>query len=199
VPNEVRVEVTTLLEQVAAGDEGAKNELFALVYDELRTRARDRMKRERPDHTWGATGLVHEVYFQLMKGRCVFTRNRAYFFGAAARAMEQLLRAYARGRESRPGAYMDPDGAALLQEVAASVESTLRVRLLDLTDALDDLEAIGKQGPRRAEVVRLRIWGALTYQEVATNLDVSVATVEKDWLAARAWLYGRLKGRRTNG
>src|SRR5262249_53421772 len=155
-----------------------------------------RMRKERCDHTLEATSLVHEAYLQLMNGQQVFAKNRAYFFGAAARAMDQLLRDHARKRGCRPEGHLDPEGHVLLDEVAEAMESTFKVDLLDLMSALDKLKATGKQGPRRYDVVRLRIWGGLTYQEVAEDLGVAVATVERDWQAARAWLYGRLKGGR---
>jgi RNA polymerase sigma factor (TIGR02999 family) len=190
--------VTRLLEEVAAGNEEAKRELLAHVYEELRQMAHRRMEHERAGHTWGSTGLVHEVYFQLVKGKHVFTKNRRYFFGAVAVAMDQLLREHARKRQCRPQGHPDPEGHILLDEVAEAVESTFEVDLRDLMNALERLKATGKQGPRRYDVVRLRIWGGLTHQEIAENLGVAVATVERDWQAARAWLYGRLKGGRTD-
>ena len=198
MPTEAQGEVTRLLEEVAAGNNAAKQELFALVYEELRAKARAKMGKERRDHSWGPTELVHEVYLQLMKGQRVFTKNRAYFFGAAAKAMEQLLREHARKRKHRPEGHIDPEGYILLDEVLAEVESTLKVDLLDLSNALDQLKTTGKHGERRFDVVRLRIWGGFTYPEIAENLGVGVATVERDWLAARAWLYGRLKARRSD-
>jgi RNA polymerase sigma factor (TIGR02999 family) len=198
VPTEARGEVTRLLEEVAAGNKAAKQELFALVYEELRANARSKMGKERRDHSWGPTELVHEVYFQLMKGQHLFTKDRAYFFGAAARAMHRLLREHARKRVRRPEGHIDPEGRILLDEVLAQVESTLKVDLLDLSNALDQLKTTGKHGERRYDVVRLRIWGGLTYQEIAGDLGVAVATVERDWQAARAWLYGRLKGGRAD-
>jgi RNA polymerase sigma factor (TIGR02999 family) len=195
VPTAVQGEVTRLLVEVAAGNEEAKNALFAHVYEELRKKAHARMKRVSPAHTWGATELVHEVYFRLMNGQQVFTKNRAYFFGAAARAMDQLLREHARKQKCRPQGHLDPKGHILLNEVVEAVESIFKVELVDLHDALDKLKATGKLGERWYDVVRLRIWGGLTYPEIAEDLGVSVATVERDWPAARAWLYGRLKGR----
>jgi RNA polymerase sigma factor (TIGR02999 family) len=195
VPTDAQGEVTRLLREVAAGNEEAKNALFAQVYDQLREMAHSWMTDERPDHALGTTGLVHEVYLHLMKGQKVFTKDRAYFFGAAGRAMDQLLVDHARKRECRPEGHIDPEGHLLLDEVVAEVESHFKVNLLDLMNALDKLKATGKQGPRRHDVVRLRIWSGLTYQEIAENLGgVSVATVERDWRAARAWLYGQLKG-----
>jgi RNA polymerase sigma factor (TIGR02999 family) len=187
--------VTRLLEEVAAGNEEARNALFAHVYEELRQKAYARMSRERPDHTLGATGLVHAVYIQLMKGQHVFARGRTYFFGAAARAMDQLLREHARKRKCRPEGHLDPEGWARLDELADAVQSTFKVDLSDLLSALDKLKTTGKHGERRHDVVRLRLWGGLTYQEIAEDLGVAVSTVEKDWQIARAWLYGRLKGR----
>jgi RNA polymerase sigma factor (TIGR02999 family) len=191
-------EVTRLLEEVGAGNEEAKNELLAHVYEELRRMAHRRMQRERPGHTWGSTGLVHEAYCQLVKGKHVFTRNRAYFFRAAARAMHQLLREHARERQCRPQGHPHPDGHLLLEEVAEEVKNAFQVELLDLVDALDKLKTTGAHGERRHEVVRLRLWGGLTYQEIADSLGVAEVTVERDWQAARAWLYGRLKGGRTD-
>jgi RNA polymerase sigma factor (TIGR02999 family) len=192
---EAQGEVTKLLEEVAAGNEDAKQALFAQIYEELHKKAQTRMKRERPDHSWGPTGLVHEVYIRLLNDDHVFTKNRAYFFRAAARAMHQLLREHARKRKCRPVGHLDPQGCILLDQVADEVEDTFKVDLNDLMDALDELKTTGKHGERRHDVVRLRIWGCLTYPEIATNLGVSVATVERDWQTARAWLYGRLKGR----
>jgi RNA polymerase sigma factor (TIGR02999 family) len=188
--------VTRLLEDVAAGNEGSKKALLAHVYEELRKKAHARMQKERPDHSWGATELVHEVYFRLMNGQYVFTKNRAYFFRAAAQAMDQILREHARKRDVRPEGHRDPEGPILLDEVFEAVKSTSKVDLLDLLDALDKLKATGRRGARRYHVVRLRIWCGLGYQEIAEARGVSVATVERDWKAGRAWLYGQLKGRR---
>jgi RNA polymerase sigma factor (TIGR02999 family) len=201
MPVEARGEVTILLKEIAtANDDGdikrasdAKQALFDHVHDELKKMAHGRMKRERPDHSWGATGLVHEVYLQLMKGEHVFTKNRRYFFGAAARAMHQLLRAHA--RKPRPTGHAD---LTLLDQVVEEIEENIQGDLLDLMHALDELKKIGEHGERRHDVVRLRFWGGLTYAEIAEDLGVSIATVERDWQAARAWLYGRLKGRRTD-
>jgi RNA polymerase sigma factor (TIGR02999 family) len=195
VPTETEAKVTKLLEEVAAGNTSAKNELFELVYEELRKKAHSRMKVERLDHSWGTTGLVHEVYLHLMKSELAFTKNRAYFWGAASWAMHELLRDHARKRRCRPHGNSHPEGHILLDEVADEVERTFAVDLLDLMNALDELKTTGKHGERRHDVVRLRIWGGLTYPGIAKNLRVSVATVERDWQAAQAWLYGRLKGR----
>ena len=195
MPIESQGDVTRLLEEIAAADDqqAAKRALFDHVYDELKQMAHCRMKRERSEHSWGTTALVHEVYLRLMKGKHVFTKNRAYFFGAAAKAMRQLLREHARARNARPHAYVDEH--VLLDEIADEVEDATGVDLDHLMEALDKLETTGKYGKRLHEVVCLRWWSGWTYPQIALHLGVSVATVERDWHAARAWLYGRLKGR----
>jgi RNA polymerase sigma factor (sigma-70 family) len=129
-----------------------------------------------------------------MKGQRVFTRNRAYFFGAAATAMNDLLREYARKRKCRPEGHRDREGQVLLDEVVKAAERTWQVDFLDLFDALDQLKAT-RHGERRYEVVTRRIWAGATYEDISDQLGVSVATVERDWQAARAWLYSRLKGK----
>jgi RNA polymerase sigma factor (TIGR02999 family) len=203
VPTDDQDEVTRLLNACqCAGTEEAKLEakraLLAQVYKDLHSTAHARMRIERPDHTWGATDLVHEIYDRLLNGKKVFTKDRNYFFGAARRAMNRLLRDHARRRGCRPEGHIDPEGHIVLNEIVKEVESTLKVDLLDLKTALDKLKATGKQGPRRYEVVKLRIEEGLTYQKIAERLDVGVGTVQKHWLAARAWLHGQLKGGRTN-
>jgi RNA polymerase sigma factor (TIGR02999 family) len=190
--------VTKLLAEVAAGNDEARRALFAHVYEDLKKAAQGRMRRERPDHSWGATELVHEVYCRLLDDRRVFSKNRAYFFGAAAEAMYQLLREHARARECRPQGHPDPQGPILLDQIIKEAETTLEVDLDGLMTALEKLKTTGEHGERRYEVVRLHIWGSLTYAEIAKILRVSVATVGKDWQAARAWLYGRLKGGRSD-
>jgi RNA polymerase sigma-70 factor (ECF subfamily) len=192
---DARMDVTALLNEAARGEEKAKSDLFKLVYDKLRQMAQKRMRHERVGHTLGATGLVHEVYCHLMKGQNVFTKNRAYFFGAAARAMHDLLREYARRRNCRPEGHMDPEGKALLDELTQAVQHTFDVNLLELLDAIDRLKDTGKNGERLSQVVKLRIWGGFTYENIAEELGVGTATVERDWRAAQAWLRRRLKGR----
>jgi RNA polymerase sigma factor (TIGR02999 family) len=199
---EAQGEVTRLLEEIATAYDDkdgkrasdAKRVLFDHIHGEIKKMAHGRMKWERPGHSLGATGLVHEVYIRLVKGQHVFTKNRVYFFGAAAIAMGDILREHARKRNRRPHGNLHPEGHTLLCQVVEETEESIQGDLLDLVDALDKLKTIGKHGERRHDVVRLRFWGGLTYKEIAKYLGVSDATVERDWQAARAWLYGRLKG-----
>jgi RNA polymerase sigma factor (TIGR02999 family) len=199
---EAQGDVTRLLEEIAAAIDAedskraldAKRALFHHVHDQLKTIANRQMRWERPDHSWGATGLVHEVYLRLMKCERVFTKNRDYFFGAAAIAMGDLLREHARKRNVRPHGHADPEGHTLLDQVVEDIEENIQGELIDLMNALDKLKTIGKHGERQYDVVSLRYWGGLTWADIAKYLDVSVATAERDWQAARAWLYGRLNG-----
>jgi RNA polymerase sigma factor (TIGR02999 family) len=186
--------VTRLLAEVAAGSEEAKKELFAHVYRELRLMAHRQMGHERAGHTWGGTDLVHEAYLRLVKGKLVCTKDRAYFFSAAAQAMEQLLKRHAAKR--RPPT--EPGGDILLDEVVEAVKSASQAELIDLMNALERLRKTGKHGERRYDIVRLRLWCGLSWQEIAEEKRLDLSTVERDWLAARAWLYGQLKAGRTD-
>lgn len=180
-------EITLLLGKIAAGNEAAKEQLIALVYDKLRKMAGAMMPRERSNHTLQPTALVHEAYFKLFVGKPLQAHNRAYFFGAAANAMRQILIDYARKIAARPEGKRVP----LLDEILDSVKITCRVEILDLNKALEELKRMHE---RQCEVVTLRFFGGLQWSEIATCLDVSMSTVEKDWQAARAWLYRSLKG-----
>ena len=183
---EQQEQITVLLAEIAAGNEAAKNRLIALVYDKLYTIARALMRRERSNHTLQPTALVHEAYFKLFLGKPLPALNRAYFFGAAANAMRQVLIDYARKIAARPEGKREP----LLDEILVSIKSAYRVEMLDLNNALEDLK---RMNTRQWEVVTLRFFGGLPWAEIATCLNVSTSTVEKDWQAARAWLYRSLK------
>jgi RNA polymerase sigma factor (TIGR02999 family) len=195
MPIEAQEEVAKLLEEISAanGNKDAEQTLFELVYDELKKIAHGRLTIERPDHSWGTTELVHEVYVRLVKDPRVFSKNRRYFFGSAARAMRQLLREHARRRQTQPDGHVGGD--ALVDAIADEVEQAFGDNLIDVMEALDELETTVKHGKRRHDVVWLRFWNGWTYPEIADHLNVCVATVERDWHVAQAWLYRRLKGR----
>lgn len=178
-------DLTRLLEEIADGNEQAKNELFECVYEELHQMAKRHMNQERPGHTLGATGLVHEVYFRL-QGQAL-QKNRPYFFAAAAKAMYRILVEHARRFQIRQQKRVPWD--AVLDDLVA----THCVTMLDLHEALEKLKEYGQRGKRQHEVVVQRFFGGLQWKEIATNLGVAVTTVEKDWQAARAWLHARLK------
>jgi RNA polymerase sigma-70 factor (ECF subfamily) len=179
--------ITLLLGEIAVGIEAAKEQLVALVYDKLHRMAGAIMQGDRINHTLQPTALVHEAYFKLFVGKPLPAVNRAYFFGAAATAMRQILIDYARKRSAHP----EGKRVEFLEGVLDTIKSTCRLNMLDLDCALEELKGMHA---RQGEVVVLRFFGGLQWNEIATCLNVSTSTVEKDWQAARAWLYRSLKG-----
>ena len=179
-------EVTGLLQRLRTGDEEAAEQLFPLVYDELRRAAQRALRREREDHTLHPTDLVHEAYFKLAGPSPEPLQNRAHFLGVAARAMRQVLVDHARRRNAgkRGGAFYHTtiDGLAPGEELPSD-------EILALDDALTRL---GAQAPRLQTVVEFRYFSGLTDAEIGELLGVSERTVHRDWLKARAWLYKEL-------
>lgn len=180
-------DVTRLLGEL--GDSGrADDELFGLVYEELRRLAAARLRSERADHTLSATALAHEAYVKLADQRQTNWKNRAHFFAITARAMRRILMDHARARltEKRGG---DADFVTLGKASSASTPSP--EEFMELNDALERLAAID---PRRAAVVEYRFFIGLKDAEIAEVLGVSVPTVRRNWRSARAWLQSQLDG-----
>lgn len=174
-------EVSELLAAWSAGEPGADERLFSLVYGELRRLAAYHMRLQSPEHTLQTTALVHEAYLRLAGQKRTSWKNRGHFFAVAAQAMRHILVDHARGRRAaKRGGGVKPSP---LDSVAAAMEDS--VDLLALDDALNKLQRLD---PRGASVVELRYFAGLTMAEVALALEVSKATVERDWAAARAWL-----------
>jgi RNA polymerase sigma factor (TIGR02999 family) len=183
-----RPDVTLLLGRLRAGDDEARSELVALVYGELRRAATRMMRRERPDHTLPPTAVVHEAVIRLMGGEALAgAPDRSYLFGAAARAMREVLIDHARRRATRKhGGRRRRVG---LDQVVASFEE----QGLDVVAVHEALERLAELNERQSQVVTLRYFGGLTMPEIAAALGVSLATVESDWRIARAWLNGQLR------
>jgi RNA polymerase sigma factor (TIGR02999 family) len=175
-------EVTRLLEEWARGDPQALAELMPVVYDELRRRAESYLRRERPGHTLQATALIHEAYLRLVEQRETRWQNRAHFFAIAAQLMRRILIDHARSRQTakRGGAVhkVSLDGAAELPEQQDE-------DLMALDEALSQLAELDA---RQARVVELRFFGGLSIEEAAEVLDLSPATVKREWSMAKAWL-----------
>ncbi len=163
------------------------NELFPLVYAELRRIAAREMRHERPGRTLQTTALVHEAYLRLLKGASLSFESRAHFLGIAARAMREILIEHARGR----GARKRGGGAVrlTLDDLTAPVAAPA-VDVLALNEALERLARLDE---RHARVVELRYFGGLSVEETAAALDLSPATVKRAWTLARAWLYRELE------
>ena len=171
------------------GDDEARERVVRALYGELKRLAADALRRERPDHTLQTTALVHEAYVRLFGGRVPAFEDRAHFFGIAARVMRQVLVDHAR----RAAAARRPPRRARI-ELSDAAEVTVPVvdasRLLDVHRALERLAELDE---RQARIVELRFFGGLTAEETAAAIGVSVATVEREWRAARAWLRRRLE------
>jgi RNA polymerase sigma factor (TIGR02999 family) len=181
-----RGDVTEILNAITIGDHGAAERLLSLVYAELRALARARMRRERGPQTLQPTALVHEAYLRLFGGAPPRWENRAHFFGAAAEAMRRILieRARREARLKRGGSPQRVPLADMPGEPAVAAED-----LLALGDALDRLEA---RDAAMARVVKLRYFAGLTVEETASLLDVAPRTIDRHWIAARAWLQREL-------
>jgi RNA polymerase sigma factor (TIGR02999 family) len=179
-------EITRLLDAVGSGNSEALNELFPVIYEELRSLAASQLGHERPDHTLQATALVHEVYVRLVGQRSGGWKSRAQFFGVAAKAMRRILVDHARQRRAAKR------GGARSRLPLDEIVLDFQQRGSDL-EALDDaLTALAEVDPRKAQVVELRFFGGLTAEQVAQALDISLRTVNRDWELAKAWLYGRV-------
>lgn len=180
-------EVTLILQAVSRGESSAASRLLPAVYDELRKLAERKMARESPGHTLNATALVHEAYLRLINEERTNWENRALFFAAAAEAMRRILieRARRKARIKHGGGrrQISLEDAPMLGADEDPSETALS--LLALNDALD---ALDQENRRMAEVVKLRFFAGLSTDQVAEVLGVTTRTVQRDWLAAKAWL-----------
>jgi RNA polymerase sigma-70 factor (ECF subfamily) len=175
-------QVTDLLLQMRGGDTQAIDRLFPLVYQELRRLAHHQLRQERPGHTLGTTGLVHETYVRLVDQTRVEWRDRGHFLVVAAWAMRRILVDYARrNRAARRG------GGSVRFTLDSDAPAEERGEmLLALDEALERLAALDR---RLSQVVEYRYFGGLTEQETADVLGVTRRTVQRDWVKARGWLY----------
>lgn len=189
-PATVDTRATQLLLAAGQGDNDAAAALLPLVYEQLRQHAQLSMLSERPGHTLGATGVVHEAYLKLLGPREVPWQSRAHFFAAAAEAMKRILldHAKARGRVKRGGGVL----RVPLEEgmVANPGDEPEIVDVVALEAAICRLE---EHDARAGKIVRLRFYAGLEIREVALALGVSERTVKGDWAFARAWLSRALR------
>lgn len=179
--------VTQLLLAFRDGDRNALNELWPLVYEELRAMARRRLRHERSGHTLDSTALVHEAYLKLVGLDCAQLQSRAHFLAIAAQAMRNILvnHAVRRKRAKRGGGARH----ASLDE-AKDLPVTEANRILALDASLDRLAAVN---PRHAKLVECRFFGGMTIEETAHALNISPATAKRDWVLLRAWLIRELE------
>jgi len=181
-------DVTQWLQRLSDGAAGADQGVYELLYRELHRLARSHMRREAPEHTLSATGLVHEAWLRLNDQHSTRWQNRGHFMAVASTMMRRILvdhaiakRAAKREAELEPlsTTLVDRQGPALDRDVVAVHEALLAFEAVD---------------PRAAKVVELRFFGGLEIDEVAQALDISTATVKRDWTVAKAWLRRELGG-----
>jgi RNA polymerase sigma factor (TIGR02999 family) len=179
-------DVTRLLAAARDGERRALEHLYAVVYGELRGMAAARLRRERSGHTLQPTALVNEVYLRLDPTKDSWA-NRRHFFGAASQAMRRILVDHARRRLA------DKRGAGLervtFSDLDVEAPQAAGVDIVALDDALKDLQ---RDEPRLAEVVTLRVFAGMSIEQTADALELSPATVKRDWTFARAWLAERM-------
>jgi RNA polymerase sigma factor (TIGR02999 family) len=185
-PSVSQERVTELLVRWSQGDDAALAELTPLVYEELRRLAHRQMGGERPDHTLQTTALVNEAYLRLADHTNLRWQNRAHFFAVAARAMRRILVSYARSQRSEKRG-----GGRLKMELdeTALVSPEESKEIVALHEALEQLATLDS---RKAQVVELKYFGGLNYEEMADVLKISPVTVRRDWRFAKAWLYTEL-------
>jgi RNA polymerase sigma factor (TIGR02999 family) len=180
-----RDEITSLLQRWRRGDKAAMDDILPLVYDELRRLARARL-RAAPAQSLQATALVHEVYLRLVDRACTTIHDRTHFFALSARVMRQVLADHARRRiaEKRGG------GMTIIGvDDAMPAANTRGIDVMALDEALEHLSSFDE---RLCRIVELKFFAGLTIDETAQALQMSTATVEREWTVAKAWLHQRL-------
>jgi RNA polymerase sigma factor (TIGR02999 family) len=180
-------DVTRLLVQLASGEASVMERLMPLVYDELKALAGSQLRREREEHTLGATALVHEAFLKLVDQRTVSWQGRSHFFGVAAQAMRRILVDHARRRSA---AKRGRQHQVTLETDAVEAEVDRSDEVLAVDEALERLAAIDA---RQAQLVELRYFAGFSIEETAELLGISPATAKRDWAFARAWLQNELK------
>ena len=178
--------VTTLLRDWRAGDQAALERLTPLVYADLRRIAERHLNTERPEHTLQATALVNEAFLKLIDERSPSFEDRAHFLAACARIMRRLLIDHGRSRRSQKRG----GGQAAVTMHEDRIAGPDRVDISDLDDALSRLAAMSA---RKSDILVMRFFAGMTYDEIAAALDVSAATVDRELRFAKAWLAHELR------
>jgi RNA polymerase sigma factor (TIGR02999 family) len=184
-------EVTEILRRASAGDRAALDQVFPLVYDQLRRLARGKLAGQPSGRTLTTTVLIHEVYIRLVDQRHARFEDRARFYAYAATVMRTVLvdEARARGAGKRGGGWTPVE----LDERHLPVDAQA-----DLVVAIHEaLSQLAREDARLAQLVECRFFGGMTDEDVAQALGVTDRTVRRDWLKARTWLHSRLSGERS--
>jgi len=178
-------DVTRLLRRLRSGDQEAAEKLLSAVYAELRHVAQRAMRNERPGHTLQPTALVHEAFLKMAGNAGVEWRDRAHFFGVAARLMREILVDYARQR----GAAKRGGGARITLDDSLMISEDHLSDVVAIDQILCRLEKLDR---RQSQIVELRFFGGLGVEEVAEVMQISTPTVKREWQSAKAWLHREL-------
>jgi RNA polymerase sigma factor (TIGR02999 family) len=184
-------DATQILKEWNEGDKDASARLMPLVYEELRRLGAAYLQNERPEHTLGATALVHEAYLRLVDQNGVSWENSLHFRAVAARAMRQVLVEHARARNA------EKRGGKLRKIYLDETKELCQEQDPDLVELDDVLQSFANTYPRESEVVELKFFGGLKESEIAAVLSVSIKTVSRDWTFAKLWLCNELTARGT--
>jgi RNA polymerase sigma factor (TIGR02999 family) len=179
--------INQLLASWGRGSREAREELIPVVYDELRRLARRHLWRERPDHTLQSAALVNEAYLRLVRQEPPHWQNRAHFFAVAAQMMRHILVDHARNRLAAKR------GAGVPRLTLSPALAPAEEREIDLVLLDDALTRLAELDPQQARLIELRFFAGLSIEETAVVMDVSPATVKREWATARVWLRRELK------
>lgn len=185
--NETGKPITQLLFELKTGRQEILDELLPLVYNQLRQLADSYLRRERGNHTLQPTALVHEAYLKLLGQKPIDWQNRAHFFGVAARLMREILIEHARAKNRIKRGGKHQTIVALDEAISFSTEKQLDILAVD--EALSQLEKLDR---RQARIVEMKFFGGLNIEEIAEVLDISPATVKREWATAKLLLYKML-------
>jgi len=193
-----QAEITLLLRRSRQGDREAAEELAPIIYDALRQLARGHLRRERDAHTLQPTALLHEAWMRLFNSDntdcqpAYGWKDRAHFLAVASRQMRQICVDHARAKHAakRNGHHQHVE---LTDDLA--IQLPRPIDLVDLLSLDEALNRLADELPRAAQVVELRYFGGLTEEETAEALDISIATLKRDWKFAQRWLFNKLKPR----
>jgi RNA polymerase sigma factor (TIGR02999 family) len=182
------LEITAMLKAWSRGDGAKADELFPLLYEDLRKRAHSFLRRERPGHTLQTTALINETYLKLREQRNIEWESRAHFFAICATLMRRILVdcAKTRQRAKRGGGAMHMP----VEDLVLAAKPADGVDLLALDDALNSLARLD---PQQAQIVELRFFSGFSIEDTANVLGISPTTVKRDWRAAKAWLRHELE------
>ncbi|MGI9088869.1 MAG: sigma-70 family RNA polymerase sigma factor [Chthoniobacterales bacterium] len=179
-------EITALLAETGYWPHAELDDIAPLVYEELRRLARSYMSGERGDHTLQATALVNEAYLRLAERTNPHWQDKTHFFAAAARMMRHILVDYARSRGR------DKRGAGAVRITLTDQAIVTQSQAEQVVDLNDALERLAKLDRRASQVVELKYFGGMSYEEIADVLGISAITVRRDWEFAKAWLHKEL-------